>query len=182
MIRVKLGEDDQKWATEVGRRRWKSSSERGSRPNFPDAKEIDHIDGAGAELAFCRALKLTWPASVDTFTSQPDVYPNWEIRSLRNMSGVKVRPADKDPDDRLVVWVRGSLPTYEVMGYIRAGGARRHPEWKKDPGKRGSPIWLVPEGKMVPIDSSFHTHHGFAVNSAGVWACAYCGALSSEVS
>lgn len=182
MIRVKLGEGDQKWATQVGRGRWKSSKEKGSKSRFPDAKEIDHIDGCGGELAFCRALGLTWPASIDTYHSQPDVYPNWEVRTLRRMAGVKVLTEKEDPDSRLVVWVRGQMPTFEIMGYIVAGGARRHPEWKSDPGNRGRPIWLVPEGRMVPIDSSFHTHHGFAINSAGVWGCSFCGIPSSEVS
>lgn len=175
MIPIRLTSNDIAWATKVGKVRWRRAQQKRSKARFKGAKEIDHIDGAGGELAFCRALGLAWPASIDSYTTEgkPDVYPNWEVRALRRMRGVKV--TDEDHDDRLVVWVRGAMPSFEIMGYMRAGGAKKHDEWKRDPGGRGRPIWLVPENKMVPIDSGFHATCSYAGDELG-WACVYCGA------
>lgn len=173
MIPVYLQPNDQGWVLRVAHERWKYVVEHNLQAQFPGATERDHQDGAGGELAFCRALGLKWPATVNTFTAVPDVSPNWEVRTLRKLPGVKV--VDTDPDDRLVAWVRGKLPRYEIMGYIIAGGAKQHGEWRKDPGKRKRPIWLVPENRMVPIDPGFHALCGYAVDDWGLFSCAFCG-------
>lgn len=174
MIPINLNAHDRAWATEVGQQRWASSQRRRSKARFAGAKEIDHIDGAGGELAFCRALGLNWPATVDTWKTVPDVPPFWEIRTLRRMPGVKVVP--EDDDNAMVAWVRGQLPRYEVMGYMVAGGAKQHPEWLRDPGGKGRAIYLVPESRMVPIDPDFHLIHHYMQDFFGGWFCAYCGA------
>jgi hypothetical protein len=174
MIQIRLTSDDIRWATSVGHVRWQRAQKRRSKARFAGAKEADHIDGAGAELAFCRALKLVWPATIDSYHSHPDVWPNWEVRGLRRMRGVKVVP--EDDDNRLVVWVRGQMPFFEIMGYIRAGGAKRRDDWKRDPGNRSRMIWLVPENHMVPINPDFHSSCGYAPNAEGIWGCVFCGA------
>lgn len=172
MIPVHLTQADVAWATKVGRARWDMVQRQGRKAKFAGAKLEDHVDGAAGELAFCRAVGLVWPASNGWFTSAPDVWPDWEVRTLRRMRGVKV--VDSDPDHRLVVWVRGQVPKFEVMGFIRAGGAKQHADWRTDPGKRGRAIWLVPPDKMIPIDAKFHSGHAFhRVDDR--WECVHCG-------
>lgn len=177
MIPVYLDPSDQGFALRVAHERWRYVEEHNLHAKFGGATEKDHQDGAGGELAFCRALKIPWQATINTFTEVPDVLPNWEIRTLRTMPGVKV--VDTDPDDRLVTWVKGQLPRYEVMGYIRAGGAKAHPEWHKDPGKRKRPIWLVPPSRMIPINPDFHRLCAWAQDDWGLWSCAFCGKEST---
>jgi hypothetical protein len=174
MIEVRLTSNDIRWATQVGQERWRRAQRKRSKARFAGAKEVDHIDGAGGELAFCRALNLPWPATVDSYHSRPDVFPNWEVRTLRRMRGVKVVP--EDDDDRLVVWVQGQMPIFTVMGYIRVGGAKRHDAWLRDPGSKSRAIWLVPENRMIPIDHSFHSACALAPDAEGRWTCVHCGA------
>lgn len=156
VITVNLNGADREWAAKIGKIRWIKSKDKKSR--FKGAKEDDHIVGAAGELAFCRALGLPWPAYYDTFHELPDVHPFWEIRTARphGLKGIKV--AKEDPDHELVVWVRGKMPSFEVMGYLRVGGIKMHPEWHGDPGKKKRPIWLAPPTKMIEIDR--FTHEG----------------------
>lgn len=176
MIPIRLNSNDIRWATQVGQTRWRRAQQRRSKARFANAKEVDHIDGAGGELAFCRALGLPWPASIDSYSheNKPDVYPNWEVRTLRRMRGIKV--TEEDHEDRLVVWVRGQMPSFEIMGYIRAGGAKQHADWYQDPGGRGRAFWKVPEARMIPIDHTFHAICSYLETDPGVWGCAFCGA------
>lgn len=179
MIQIHLRPPDQQWATEIGQRRWASSQRRKSKARFAGAKEQDHIDGAGGELAFARALGLPWPATVDVYKAVPDVFPNWEVRTFRRMRGIKVAP--EDPDDALVVWVAGKLPDYQIMGYIRAGGAKTHPEWYQDPGGRGRAIFLVPPHRIIEINPGFHSLCAYLLDEWGQWSCAHCGVASGAV-
>lgn len=174
VIQIRLNSNDVRWATQVGQVRWRRARQRGSKARFAGANEGHHIDGAGGELAFCRALKLPWPASIDSYHNQPDVYPNWEIRTLRRKRGVKVTP--EDHEDRLVVWVQGQMPVFTIMGYIRAGGAKQHSEWFDDPGNRSRSAWFVPENRMVPINPGFHAMCAYLQTEPGLWSCAFCGA------
>lgn len=171
MIPIVLNNADGIWATKVGKQRWADSA--GRKAKFKGATEDHHIRGAYAELAFCRALGLPWPASNLTFTSEPDVWPNWEIRYLSpGLRGVKV--VESDPDERLVVWVGGTPPRWEIMGYVVAGGAKQRKDWYQDPGSKGRSIWLVPERNMIPIEPGFHEHHAYVQSPTGGWSCAYC--------
>jgi hypothetical protein len=180
VIPIRLNSNDVKWAMQVGEERWNRAQKRKSKARFKGAKREHHLIGAGGELAFCRAMGLTWPASLDSYhdDDKPDVYPNWEVRCSPRMRGIKV--VETDPDQRMVVWVVGDDPSqhslYTVMGYMVAGGAKRHTEWYSDRYGNDRAFWKVPENKMVPIDPGFHDQCGFAENSDGVWSCVFCGA------
>lgn len=174
MIAVRLNAADMAWANKVGEARWARVKRNGSKAKFAGATMERHLEGARGELAFCRALGLVWPASDGTYLTAPDVWPNWEIRTSPSMQGVKV--VDTDPEHRLVAWVAGGrVPYFEVKGYIRAGGAKRHRDWYDDPGNRGRPIWLVPPARMIPIDPDFHSVHAYTRSEIdGRWECAFC--------
>lgn len=171
MIPVYLDPNEQIWALDIAHQRFKAVDGKG-KPAFPGATEKHHQIGAGAELAFAKLVEVEWPASVNTFTSEPDVPPRWEVRWTK-LRGVKVRA--KDAEDALCVWISGKFPRFEVMGYIRAGGAKRHPEWYDDPGKRGQSIWLVPPSRMIPIEPGFHRMCLVEQDDWGLWRCAFCG-------
>lgn len=185
MIEVRLTSNDIRWATQVGQVRWRRAKSKGSKARFKGATEAHHLIGAGGELAFCRALGLPWPASIDSYSDEgkPDVYPNWEVRCSPKMRGIKV--VETDPENRLVAWVVGDVPAndpmYTVMGYIRAGGAKRRLEWHKDRFGKDRPFWLVPERNMVPIDARFHDTCGLMETEPSLWTCAFCGKSASEV-
>lgn len=181
MIQIRLTSNDVKWAMQVGNERWNRAKRRRSKARFKNARVEHHLIGAAGELAFSRMLGLPWPASLDSYheDNKPDVYPNWEIRTAPRMRGIKV--VDTDPDDRLVVWVVGDVPTkdsvYTAMGYIRAGGAKQHMEWFDDRYGNDRAFWKVPEARMVPINPGFHSSCGYARDHTGLnWACVYCGA------
>lgn len=161
-------------ARDVGRRRYGTVDRKTLKPAFPGATVEDQIVGAEGELAFCKAAGLEWPAFVDTFTKVPDVMPNWEVRTSRRMRACKV--ATTDPPDRLVVAVlKKSDATFEVHGYIRAGGAQAHYP-AVDKGNRGKPAHFVPLDRLVPIDPGFHDLCAYAEDPEWGWACVHCGA------
>lgn len=175
MIPIYLDPSDQGWALDIAHQRWRKGE---GRPRYPGATEAHHQVGAMAELAFCRALKVEWPHTVDGFKEIPDVNPNWEVRYLKDQPGWRgVKVLENDDDDRLVAWVTGKLPRFEVMGYIRAGGVKQHPEWWRP--KKVAPLWLVPESRMIPINADFHALCAWARDDWGMWSCAYCGKVST---
>ncbi len=162
MIPIRLNSEDLRWATKVAEIRWKYTQEHNSKARFEGARKEQHVLGTGAELAFCRALGLTWPATTHSFHDIPDVPPFWEVRGLRpnrQLNGVKV--IKDDADYSLNVWVRCEPGLFTIMGYIRAGGAKQHPEWYGDPYGKKAPLWLVPESRMAPINHGFHDAHQY---------------------
>lgn len=168
MIKHYLQPNDQAWALDVAHRRWRGGK---GVARYGGAKEAHHQVGAMAELAFCRALDLEWPHFVDTFTTFPDVFPNWEVRYLSHWQGVKV--LKKDDDDRLCVWVAGKVPNFQIMGYLRAGGVKHHPEWWQR--KKEGSLWLAPPSRMVEINPDFHDYCGYARDDYDMFRCAFCG-------
>ncbi len=171
MITVYLNDSELRRARDVGERRFRTVDRKSLRPAFPGATVEDQIVGAEGELAFCKAVHLPWPASVDTFTKEPDVWPNWEVRTSRRLRQCKV--ARKDPPDRLVVAVLKVIDRFEIHGYIRAGGAQKHYP-AHDKGGRGKAAHFVPLDRLVPINDDFHSACGYAPDDWGLWACAYC--------
>lgn len=155
MIRVSLRSEDRAWSAKIGKIRWTKS--KGKKSRFPDSTEADHAFGAAGELAFCRALGLPWPAHHETYHELPDVHPFWEIRTARQPRGLKgIKVVPEDPDYELSVWVSGKMPVFEILGYLRVGGVKRHPEWWGDPRKKKRPIWLAPPHKMIEINTGIH--------------------------
>lgn len=176
MIAVTLTPDQVAWASRIGADRLRTAKGeprwgyRGGRRSGLDT----HVLGAQAELAFCLALGVPWPARVGNYKGA-DVDPEWEVR-WSTLDAVKVTP--NDGDDRLVALVRGESPEFRVVGYIRAGGAKRHYPLA-DPGNRGWPAHFVPARRLAPIDPGFHTVHGWHLTRAG-WVCAFCPETSVD--
>lgn len=136
-------------AANVGVMRQANALKRGLRDAHGLASENAwsvHIEGACGELAFCKAYGCHWSGGylLDSGNTKPDV-GNFEVRTRRNHHDkLIVRP--RTPDDRVCVLVTGCSQdrVYIVRGWICAGDARSHTEWKEAPGNRPA-AWFVPQ-------------------------------------
>lgn len=135
-------------AAEVGMRRQLSSTLKGmqQRVNIPGGYSgnnwTEHIEGAAAELAVAKYLEVYWAGSVDTFVKDGDVM-GMEVRaSIREDKRLKV--ADNDPPNRIVIGVHGRMPHFEITGWIMAGVAHQMHQYRDDPGMVGKPAYFIP--------------------------------------
>jgi hypothetical protein len=183
MITVYLSPSEEAWAHRIGQQRFATVERQKLHARWGNATAEQQIIGAKGELAFCKALGLIWPAYVDTFDAVADVPPNWEVRAQTKSRMLPVKADTKkkagDPDDRLVAAVFVAPPKYEVIGYIRAGGAKKKVPMT-DPGKRKSWAHMIPYDRLVPIDPDFHSFCGYALDDWGLFSCAFCGRPSDS--
>ena len=153
MIQIRLNSDDYRWVRMTAEDRLRNAVGAPKWAYKEGRSGVDtHTIGAAAELAFCRALGLTWIARVGVGHLMPDVDPFWEVR----WAGQPVLPVKRnDRADQMVALVHGKMPNFEIIGYCMAGWAQRtHPA--VDKGNRKQPAHFVPERLLVPIDPGFH--------------------------
>lgn len=137
-------------AVYVGGRREAEALRQGiDKPQYSRQPSIEnHIQSGGAERAVAKLLNLNWHASINTFRDGvPDVGGAIEVRYRRESFELKVK--SDDHDDRYYVLVRGALPHYEVIGWIKGKDAKR-PEWWKNPGDH-KPAFFVPDEHLRPV-------------------------------
>ena len=113
------------------------------------SRKLDHatatnIDAAGAEMAVAKMLGRYWLAGVNEFDIA-DVAPNLEVRHTQNSNGRLIVRRDA-PEDRPFFLVRGTMPRYEIVGWIWACDAKRK-EWLDDPNGDG-PCYMVPADQL----------------------------------
>ena len=111
--------------------------------NTADAWRND-IEGACAELAYCKALDIYWPGSINTF-KEPDCGKKTQVRWTHHINGSLI-VRDKDPDDHYYVLVVGACPDYRVVGWIMGYDAKKN-EYLRCPGEQ-SPAYFVPQNKL----------------------------------
>jgi len=104
-----------------------------------------HIEGALGEMAFAKALGLYWDGSVNTFKTAADVGAI-QVRT-RSKPHYELIVRDNDRNDDLFALVRGKCPTYQIVGFIKCGQAKRF-EWKKAHGG-GVPAYFVPDSALT---------------------------------
>lgn len=174
-ISVVLDREELRHAADIGVQRFERAKLLGKKARFDPSKSPDaHIQGAWGELAFATALGLEWPAHVDTFRTQPDVFPFWEVRWSSNPS--KNKAAKDDQPHLLVAHVTGRPPGFEIWGYINAGWCQRNIPLT-DPNNRGWAAHFFTTYQLSPIDDGFHSTCSW-VNSYGGhegWECIHCG-------
>jgi len=153
MREITLTEQEALCAAMVGTQRHYRCEIKGSKQMHGfDKEQIDSlandIHGAGGELAAAKALKLYWPATVDTF-DKPDIGENTQVRTAQKDNySLIIRESAKD--NEIYVHVTGRLPFYKVWGYIRAGDAKQD-KYIKAPNGR-PPAWFVPASDLKKID------------------------------
>lgn len=161
MTTVRLSAQEAMIAIEVGGRLELRARLKRYRDHYPPVNGRDgfrqHIEGAGAELAVAKYLGRYWSAAdLDTFAG-PDITPAIGVR-LRQTGGTDLGIHSTEDDDELaLVLVYGSLPVYDLVGWIRAGDGKR-PEWVA-PHIDG--LYFCPPSALRPLDE-LHALRGAA--------------------
>lgn len=107
-----------------------------------------HIEGAVGEYVVCKRWGVPFPATIDTYRSEPDIPPDVEVRTRsEDWHDLIVRP-DDNPDHRCVL-VTGSDARYVIRGWIYARDAQRN-EWWHEYGD-GPGAWWVPQNALQPM-------------------------------
>lgn len=109
-----------------------------------------NVMGAQGEMAGAKALGLYWPASVNAPKSDPDIWPDWQIRTRTNTNNVELIVRDDDIDEHKYLLVSGTGPEFLIHGWIKGKDAKRK-EWYADKGGRNSPCFWVPPSKLTAI-------------------------------
>jgi len=118
------------------------------KPTFREGDPaLNDIEAAGAEMAVAKHCGRYWTAYVGgNGRNVADVSPNIEVRRATSSTGpLIIRPGDHVASP--YVLVRGSMPNYEIVGWIRGGDGMRD-EWRSNPGGKGE-MFEVPDMALV---------------------------------
>lgn len=148
---VTLTQEEMSMAAFIGCRRRVESVSSNRKENHgrqaAQAWDID-VEGAAAEMAYCKFRGTYWSASVNSFKGA-DVGKNIQVRGTHHKSGsLIVRGADND--NHFYVLVVGSAPTYRICGWIRGSDAKQE-KYKKAPNGR-PPAYFVPQSDLLSFD------------------------------
>lgn len=102
------------------------------------------VEGAAAEMAYCKLRNKYWTGSVNSFKGA-DQGDNVQIRhtAIKNGSLI-VRPEDNQ--EHYYVLVTGKAPSLVVRGWIKGSDAMK-PEYFKEPnGRKGA--YFVPQSAL----------------------------------
>ena len=149
-IKIKLTVSEIRVAAQVGVARKLSSMEKNLNQNesynYQKAWDYD-INGAAAELAFCKWKGIHWSASVDNFTGA-DVGDDIQIRNAQKDDG-SLAIKEHDQNDHVFVLLTGRIPEFTLRGWIRGKDGKK-PHWKSNINK-GQDTWLVPQEALRKI-------------------------------
>lgn len=90
----------------------------------------NEIEGACAELAFCKLRGVYW-SGVSGLRAKDGGAVDVRWTRHHGTGGLIVYP--QDDDAAVIVLMEGAAPVYSVVGWMRAAQAKR-PEWLKDFG------------------------------------------------
>jgi hypothetical protein len=158
MMKVKLTPNDLRLAESVAHKRNKSQRD-GNRADgkvMQDSLAID-IQGAEAELAVAKALRLPWDGSFvelnkwfDWRESGHDV-SGLEVRSTHHKNGSLIlHPKDKD-DSPFILVLTHDRPIFNLVGW-NFGRAGKKKEFWRDVGY-GRPCFYLPQSQLMPMSS-----------------------------
>lgn len=105
--------------------------------------DID-IEGACAELACAKALRLYWPGTVGSF-HEPDIPPDVQVRWTAHEDGKLIVRADDDNTHKFVL-VIGIAPRYHIAGWIYGADAKQA-GWAQAPNGRPA-AFFVPQADL----------------------------------
>lgn len=100
------------------------------------------IDGAAAEMAFCKHRKLFWSASNRSF-KEPDVYDRenyeWHIRSTNHDSGHLIIRRNDGPGWYVLAITK--TPEIRLIGWASETFSKQDEFWKED-------SWWIPQDRL----------------------------------
>lgn len=106
------------------------------------------IEGAGGEKAAGQILDLECIAHAGDFDCA-DLASGVEVRTTKLLNGhLIIRPGDKDGN---YVLVTGSMPTYNVIGWISSEHVRKHFALSQGPGGYGELAYWVKQDELWPL-------------------------------
>ena len=136
--------------TTVGAYRNAESQLSGRKPRFPEKTPGElwgfHIESALAELAVSKALGIYWGFSVNTFHVPDIANTNIEVR-WSSAPRLKIRP--DDPNQRVMVSVRGACHEKELMGWCYAHEGKL----KENRSASDPPCYFHDHENLRPINS-----------------------------
>jgi hypothetical protein len=150
VIEVTLTELEISYAVLVGTARRNESINKNldsSRRHSSDVWGID-IEGAAAELAYCKGMGYYFLPTVNTFKAA-DIGTDVQIRSTKLPDGKLIVRHD-DPNEHIYVLVVGEVPDFKIIGYIFGHAAKRS-VWLYNPGGR-EPAYFVPQDALKPLN------------------------------
>lgn len=117
------------------RRRAKLRGETRDRAQRSASTWDNEIEGACAELAFCKFRQIYWTGSEGIRARDGgDV----DVRWTKHLNTGGLILYDKDDPNLVIVLMEGFAPEYRLVGWLRAGEGKRQ-EWKDRAG-----YYLVP--------------------------------------
>ena len=155
MISVVLTANEMYVASMVGLRRRLSSMSLGflERNGAASASIAEawyyNIVGAQGEMAGAKALGVYWPASINAAKSDPDMPPDWQVRT-RGKSSYDLMIRKDDIDSHKYLLVTGTGPEFLVHGWIYGKDAKQE-EWYGVKGVRNNPCFWVPQSALTDI-------------------------------
>jgi len=111
------------------------------------------INAAAAEMAVARLAGRYWDGNVAMTTERerrrPDILPDIEVKSTDKETNRLI--VHRRTDDRLVcVLAIGKIPTFRVVGWIRAKDAKRE-DWWEDPSGKNRWAFFVAHADLNPL-------------------------------
>ena len=159
MIKIRLTEDEERYAEDIGKRRNKAFDDTGSGldPIKGTGGERGHILGFKCEVAAAKALNTEAPENVFTkeqFYNRRQIYDltnNIEVRGTEYFTGkLIIRPEDKDKAPFVLVIRNPSNNEYTVCGWIYGHEGKQ--EKYVGAGQYGAKLFFVPQGNLRPIE------------------------------
>lgn len=102
------------------------------------------VESCGAEMAVAKAFGMYWNTYPGEFRELPGDVANLEVRSTKHVNGCLI-VHNRDKDDRPFVLVRGTMPRYEVAGWIMGVQAKKS-KWIRKIRKRSA--YFVPADEL----------------------------------
>lgn len=152
---VKLQEEDQRYATALGRERNRCALAAGYKDKAVEPGEVlqdpvrKHINGVLGEMAVAKALGMPYEGTLNTYKTGGDV-GDLQVRSTPHPDGgLIVRPTDRDTDT--FVLVTGGPDEFEVSGWLVGWDAMKPQWWDTMKKKDRPPCWLAPRRALHPL-------------------------------
>ncbi len=144
-MKIRLTEDQVRYALEIGNARQRSAEAKRSAPAFPEAwpgQLLDnHLNAACGEMAVAVALGIEPTLGVDVYAVPDLAGTRIEVRWSRARNWCKITPRDI-AQNRLVIGVVGVSPgELEILGWLEATDA---PE-RGTPAPEPPPCWFIHE-------------------------------------
>lgn len=118
--------------------------------------DID-VSGARGEIAFSVAMFLDCPMSVNAAKIEPDVYPDWQIRTTKYNSG-RLILRDNDIEHHKYALVIDNAPAFFVVGWILGSVGKAMTQFEDNPNDKKAVI-MIPQSSLMPFTTEMQNKY-----------------------